>query len=136
MKSDGDLITAYDLTGSYRAAAELCCCSHHTVKKAVTDRAACLPLAVHRTGCATKTQAGSDVISYVKGSVRVRNRHFSQTSRGIALGSNSSMPSNTWANSICSDFSNCSGPSGAPESQTIRYSTICTPRVPRRPTGP
>ena len=36
MKSDGELmeiLNAYDLTGSYRAAAELCGCSHHTVKK-------------------------------------------------------------------------------------------------------
>ena len=35
MKSDGelmDILTAYDLTGSYRAAADLCGCSHHTVK--------------------------------------------------------------------------------------------------------
>ena len=41
MKSDGELmeiLNAYDLTGSYRAAAELCGCSHHTVKKAVEDR--------------------------------------------------------------------------------------------------
>ncbi|MFT7024400.1 MAG: hypothetical protein ACJA07_003513, partial [Rhodococcus sp. (in: high G+C Gram-positive bacteria)] len=38
MKSDGelmDMLNAYDLTGSFRAAAELCGCSHHTVKKAV-----------------------------------------------------------------------------------------------------
>ena len=51
MKSDGELmeiLNAYDLTGSYRAAAELCGCSHHTVKKAVTDRAAGLPPAVRR----------------------------------------------------------------------------------------
>jgi transposase len=43
LKSDGelmDILTAYDLTGSYNAAAELCGCSHHTVKKAVEDRAA------------------------------------------------------------------------------------------------
>lgn len=41
MKSDGELmeiLNAYDLTGSYRAAADLCACSHHTVKKAVDDR--------------------------------------------------------------------------------------------------
>jgi hypothetical protein len=46
LKSDGELmeiLNAYDLTGSYRAAAELCGCSHHTVKKAVEDRAAGLP---------------------------------------------------------------------------------------------
>lgn len=51
MKSDGELmeiLNAYDLTGSYRAAAALCGCSHHTVKKAVTDRAAGLPPAVRR----------------------------------------------------------------------------------------
>ncbi len=33
-----EILNAYDLTGSYRAAAELCGCSHHTVKKAVEDR--------------------------------------------------------------------------------------------------
>ena len=41
LKSDGEfmeILNAYDLTGSYRAAAELCGCSHHTVKKAVEDR--------------------------------------------------------------------------------------------------
>ena len=46
MKSDGEfmeILNAYDLTGSYRAAAELCGCSHHTVKKAVEDRDAGLP---------------------------------------------------------------------------------------------
>jgi len=46
LKSDGELmeiLNAYDLTGSYRAAAELCGCSHHTVKKAVDDRNAGLP---------------------------------------------------------------------------------------------
>jgi hypothetical protein len=37
-----------DLTGSYRAAAELCGCSHHTVKKAVEDRDAGLPPATRR----------------------------------------------------------------------------------------
>ena len=51
MKSDGELmeiLNAYDLTGSYRAAAELCGCSHHTVKKAVADRDAGLPPATRR----------------------------------------------------------------------------------------
>ncbi|WP_308221062.1 IS21 family transposase [Gordonia sp. ABSL49_1] len=51
MKSDGelmDILNAYDLTGSYRAAAALCGCSHHTVKKAVEDRAAGLAPAVRR----------------------------------------------------------------------------------------
>lgn len=46
MKSDGEImeiLNAYDLTGSYRAAAELCGCSHHTVKKAVEDRDAGVP---------------------------------------------------------------------------------------------
>jgi hypothetical protein len=46
LKSDGELmeiLNAYDLTGSYRAAAELCGCSHHTVKKAVEDRHAAGP---------------------------------------------------------------------------------------------
>lgn len=41
MKSDGEIremLNAYDLAGSYRAAAELCGCSHHTVAKAVADR--------------------------------------------------------------------------------------------------
>jgi len=32
-----EILNAYDLTGSYRAAADLCGCSHHTVKKAVED---------------------------------------------------------------------------------------------------
>ena len=41
-------LIAYDLTGSYRAAAELCGCSHHTVKKAVEDRDAGLPPATQR----------------------------------------------------------------------------------------
>lgn len=43
MKSDGELmeiLNAYDLTGSYSAAGELCGCSHHTVEKEVEDRAA------------------------------------------------------------------------------------------------
>ncbi len=35
-------------TGSYRAAAELCGCSHQTVKKAVEDRNAGLPPATRR----------------------------------------------------------------------------------------
>ncbi|WP_020106249.1 IS21 family transposase [Nocardia sp. 348MFTsu5.1] len=51
MKSDGELmeiLNAYDLTGSYRAAAQLCGCSHHTVKKAGEDREAGLPPAVRR----------------------------------------------------------------------------------------
>ena len=43
-----EILNAYDLTGSYRAAAELCGCSHHTVKKAVDDRDAGLPLATRR----------------------------------------------------------------------------------------
>ena len=43
-----DMLNAYDLTGSYRAAAQLCGCSHHTVKKAVADRAAGLAPAVRR----------------------------------------------------------------------------------------
>ena len=33
-----EILNAYDLTGSCRAAADLCGCSHHTVKKAVEDR--------------------------------------------------------------------------------------------------
>ena len=51
MKSDGELmeiLNAYDLTGSYRAAAESCGCSHHTVKKAVEDRGAGLPPGTRR----------------------------------------------------------------------------------------
>src|SRR5258707_7283023 len=51
LKSDGELmeiLNAYDLTGSYRAAAELCGCSHHTVKKAVEERDAGLPPATRR----------------------------------------------------------------------------------------
>jgi hypothetical protein len=51
LKSDGelmDILNAYDLTGSYRAAAELCGCSHHTVKKAVEDRNVGLPPAIRR----------------------------------------------------------------------------------------
>lgn len=51
MKSDGELmeiLNAYDLTGSYRAAADLCGCSHHTVQKAVEDRDRGLPPAVRR----------------------------------------------------------------------------------------
>jgi hypothetical protein len=43
-----EILNAYDLTGSYRAAAELCGCSHHTVKKAVEDRDAGLPPATRR----------------------------------------------------------------------------------------
>jgi hypothetical protein len=43
-----DILNAYDLTGSYRAAAELCGCSHHTVKKAVEDRNVGLPPAIRR----------------------------------------------------------------------------------------
>jgi hypothetical protein len=43
-----EILNAYDLTGSYRAAAELCGCSHHTVKKAVEDRDAGLSPAVRR----------------------------------------------------------------------------------------
>ena len=54
LKSDGELmeiLNAYDLTGSYRAAGELCGCSHHTVKKAVDDRDA---------GSAASGSAGPD----------------------------------------------------------------------------
>ena len=43
-----EILNAYDLTGSYRAAAQLCGCSHHTVKKAVEDRDAGLAPAVRR----------------------------------------------------------------------------------------
>jgi len=43
-----EILNAYDLTGSYRAAADLCGCSHHTVKKAVEDRDAGLPPPVRR----------------------------------------------------------------------------------------
>ena len=43
-----EILNAYDLTGSYRAAAELCGCSHHTVKKAVEDRNAGLSPATRR----------------------------------------------------------------------------------------
>ncbi|GAB90143.1 transposase [Gordonia rhizosphera NBRC 16068] len=43
-----EILNAYDLTGSYRAAAELCGCSHHTVKRAVDERAAGLVPAVRR----------------------------------------------------------------------------------------
>jgi hypothetical protein len=43
-----EILNAYDLTGSYRAAAELCGCSHHTVKKAVQERDAGLPSASRR----------------------------------------------------------------------------------------
>lgn len=49
--SDGelmDILTTYDLTGSFRSTAELCGCSHNTVKKAVEDRAAGLPPATRR----------------------------------------------------------------------------------------
>ena len=51
MKSDGEImeiLNAYDLTGSYRAAGELCGCSHHTVQKAVEDRDRGLAPAVRR----------------------------------------------------------------------------------------
>ncbi|MGW0040078.1 IS21/IS408/IS1162 family transposase, partial [Gordonia sp. NPDC003376] len=51
MKSDGelmDILNAYDLTGSYRAAAALCGCSHHTVKRAVDQRATGLSPATRR----------------------------------------------------------------------------------------
>ncbi|WP_240918469.1 hypothetical protein [Rhodococcus sp. 14C212] len=43
-----DIHNAYDLTGSYRAAAQLCGCSHNTLKKAVEDRAVGLPPTVRR----------------------------------------------------------------------------------------
>jgi hypothetical protein len=43
-----DILNAYHLTGTYRAAGELCGCSHHTVKKAVDDRAAGVPPATRR----------------------------------------------------------------------------------------
>ncbi|WP_414683136.1 IS21 family transposase [Microbacterium sp. UBA837] len=47
MKSDGEImeiLEAYDLTGSYRAAAELAGCSHHTVAAHVAARDAGLPV--------------------------------------------------------------------------------------------
>lgn len=53
MKSDRepmDVLDAYDLTGSHRAAAQLCGCSHHTVKKAVEDRDTGLSAAGHPAG--------------------------------------------------------------------------------------
>src|SRR5699024_1220003 len=49
MKSDGEImeiLEAYDSTGSYRAAAELAGCSHHTVKAHVTARAQGRPVGV------------------------------------------------------------------------------------------
>jgi hypothetical protein len=48
MKSDGEImeiLAAYDLTGSLRAAAALAGCSHHTVAKHVAARDAGRPLA-------------------------------------------------------------------------------------------
>jgi molybdenum-dependent DNA-binding transcriptional regulator ModE len=33
-----EVLTAYDLTGSYRAAAKLAGCSHHTVARLVAER--------------------------------------------------------------------------------------------------
>lgn len=44
-----EMLNAYDLTGSYRAASELSGCSHNTVKKAVEDRAAGTPPTFRRT---------------------------------------------------------------------------------------
>ncbi|GAP54886.1 transposase, partial [Arthrobacter sp. Hiyo6] len=47
MKSDGEImeiLAAYDLTGSLRAAAELTGCSHHTVAKHVAARDAGRPI--------------------------------------------------------------------------------------------
>ncbi len=43
-----DILNAYDLTGSYRAAAELCGCSHHTVKKTLSTTA--MPVCHRRPG--------------------------------------------------------------------------------------
>jgi len=43
-----DILNAYDLTGTYRAAGELCGCSYQTVKKAVDDRAAGVSPATRR----------------------------------------------------------------------------------------
>ncbi|QUY63368.1 Transposase [Gulosibacter molinativorax] len=48
MKSDGEImemLAAYDLTGSLRAAAELAGCSHHTVAHHVAARDAVVPWA-------------------------------------------------------------------------------------------
>lgn len=48
MKSDGEImeiLAAYDLTGSFRAAAELTGCSHHTVARQVAARDAGKPIA-------------------------------------------------------------------------------------------
>nr|WP_240974787.1 IS21 family transposase [Arthrobacter sp. SF27] len=48
MKSDGEImeiLAAYELTGSFRAAAELADCSHHTVAKHVAARDAGRPIA-------------------------------------------------------------------------------------------
>jgi hypothetical protein len=38
-----EILEAYDLTGSYRVAAELAGCDHHTVKRLVARRDAGLP---------------------------------------------------------------------------------------------
>ncbi|MBE4717893.1 IS21 family transposase, partial [Pseudarthrobacter sp. AB1] len=48
MKFDGEImeiLAAYDLTGSLRAAAELTGCSHHTVARHVAARDAGQPIA-------------------------------------------------------------------------------------------
>jgi hypothetical protein len=45
-----EILNAYDLTGSYHAAAELCGCSHHTVKKRSKTATPAYPLAGRRAG--------------------------------------------------------------------------------------
>ena len=52
MKSDGEIkeiLAAYDLTGSLRAAAALSGCSHHTAQKHVAARDAGRPIAGTRS---------------------------------------------------------------------------------------
>ncbi|MCC8930735.1 IS21 family transposase, partial [Rhodococcus sp. I2R] len=86
MKSDGelmDMLNAYDLTGSFRAAAELCGCSHHTVKKAVEDRDAGLPPATRRAKIIDDwLELLEEWVSKSKGKIRGDKAHERLTAMG------------------------------------------------------
>ena len=88
MKSDGelmDMLNAYDLTGSFRAAAELCGCSHHTVKKAVEDRDAGLPPATRRAKIIDDwLELLEEWVSKSKGKIRGDKAHERLTAMGYA----------------------------------------------------
>lgn len=89
MKSDGEImeiLAAYDRTGSFRAAAELTGCSHHTVAKHVRARDAGTPVPENQPR-AKLTDAFrkkiEELVAETRGKVRADKVHETLTSMGF-----------------------------------------------------